>query len=77
MIAMNALLEQILELCKQADRERAQILPSTAIDKIRIKVEKGLNNHKATDAVLCELCRQIGIINNKDLTINLETMTDE
>jgi len=77
MNTVNTLLEQILELCKQADSSRDQILPSTAIDKIRIKAEKGLNKYKLTDTLLCEICREIGVSNSNDLTVNLEPSTDE
>ena len=73
-------LEHIIELCEQADHDfksEPKILPTTALHKIKIKAEKAIGNHKTTDAVLCELCRQIGRIDNNNLTVSMETLDDE
>ena len=67
--------EQMIELDNQ--RLRGQILPSTGMDKMRLKAEQIINKYKVTDTLLCEICKEIGVINNNDLTVNLEPSTDE
>ena len=67
--------EQMIELDNQ--RLRGQILPSTGMDKMRLKAEQIINKYKVTDTLLCEICKEIGVINNNDLTVNLECAKDE
>jgi len=67
--------KQIIALDDQ--RLEGQILPSTAMDKARLKAEQIINKYKVTDTLLCEICKEIGVINNNDLTVNLECAKDE
>ena len=70
-----SIFKQIIELDNQ--RLKGQILPSTAMDKIRLKAEQGISKYKITDTLLCEICKEIGVINNNDLTVSLECSKDE
>ena len=67
--------KQIIALDDQ--RLKGQILTSSAMDKARLKAEQILHKYKITDTLLCEICKEIGVINNNDLTVSLECAKDE
>ena len=69
--------KNIVELCKQSRRDRDQILPSTALDKIEIKALKLIQDAEGLRAFLCASCEKVGMPDSNDLTVNLETAKDE
>ena len=72
-------LEHIIALCKQATGEdcESKILPTSAIYRIEIKAEKALQDIDEADALLCRVCKGIGVTNDSYLTVNLECSKDE
>lgn len=67
----------IIELCKQSRYDRAQILPTTAIDKIEIKALKLIQDAERLSALLCASWEEVGIPESINLTVELGAARDE
>ena len=77
---MNTVLSQIdqmLELCKQASEPRHQILPSTAIDKIEIKLVKARQDAELAAAAMCRACLEIGMPVRDVVSIDFGPVVDD
>ena len=68
-------LHQMRELCNQVNRR--QILPSSAVDKIDIKLAKAIQDAEKLSALLCASCEEIGTPSSIDLTVELGAARDE
>ncbi len=75
MNTVMSIFKQIIELDNQ--RLRGQILPSTSMDKIRLKAEQGLQDTEQLSALFCASCEKIGMPDRIDLTVELGAAIDE
>lgn len=70
-------LHQMRELVNQALPPRSKILPTSALYKMDIKLTKAIQDTERLATLLCASCEEIGVIDNIDLTVNLECAKDE
>ena len=77
---MNTVLSQLYqmrELCKQALPPGSQILPTSALYKMDIKIEKAIQDAEKVHATACRTCEGIGTPNSINLTVELGAAIDE
>ena len=60
-----------------AELRRDKITETAALARLEVKIEQIKGDMKKFSVLHCEICKQIGVSDSNDLTVNLGSATDE